>query len=667
MRIIIPKIYSSLRILGIFAMILLTFGIHGGFALAQETTQEGTPLEGDELKQVLIDNTWSTYVPACDANPSENLTAGTGEPEGATFPKLDPLNMSSGIDKYINQTNPNSKLKGLGRTIVASAKKSNINPFLIVAIAQKESSLSDPSDYNVSHGNNSFGRTATSSQPHFQGAATWYKWNTVKASVDHTAQENQNASGGGDIAAYIRTQYKSDVDKDDLTSLMMKYAPPSENNTQQYISEIKTWVGKMIELTKGDGGSNSSSSSVLAASTDNSSNPEDSDGTDATDDQDTETSLGKLPPESQHVFDTAKPAIDKLRPVYEHGAQETGIKWQYLAALHYREANNAQGTSILAGESLGSSNPDGITDTGGSDANANAVAAAKHFVEMAKMVYGVDPTKDQSFEDLQKAFLAYNRGFIYKWGNVPPDKSAYVMSGYDEAHALPMPWAVLPPASQYTEIAGSDSRLGAMAILAGLGVDGGSSGSCNSTGALNSAAGCDQIGQLDDKFTFPLCTTQKSLKAGVSYGGGAWIWCYSKETSCHHDYAAADIHEKVGTVVIAAMGGTVYSAQDPGSCSGGFDVPRVQIKATDGKYYYYTHMKPGSLKVKAGQKVNPGDQIGVIGPAECAQNTGPHLHIHRASGPIMCAGTPSCTQHADFDANDPQPQLHKAFLKLPEG
>lgn len=186
----------------------------------------------------------------CSTEEDEGLSAGSGKPDGASFPELDPKAMAEAINKYVAQTNNSSRLKNLGETIVAGAENSNINPFLIVAIAQKESSLSNPSDYNVSKGNNSFGRTATSSQPNFSGARLWYKWTSVKASVDHTANENKNATGGGDIAAYIRAQYSNKVDKDDLVSLMMEYAPPFENDTDQYIADIRSWTNKMIKLTK---------------------------------------------------------------------------------------------------------------------------------------------------------------------------------------------------------------------------------------------------------------------------------------------------------------------------------------------------------------------------------------------------------------------------------
>lgn len=557
----------------------------------------------------------------CGASNTENVSPGSGDPEGLTFPNLDPEAMADAIDTYVKKQNPDSKMNGAGKKLVASAEKNNVSPFLVIAIAYMESGLADPSDYNVSHGNNAFGRTATSSQPNFQGAMLWYKWSSVRASVDADAPENKKKGSGGDITKYMRDMYAPMLDKNDLTALITKYG----DNVSYYVKQASGWIKEMAELTEktktGSSGGGSSTSSESS------------------------TSLGSLPAASQKVFDSAKPAIDKLQPLYESAAQKTNLPWEYLAALHYRESNNREGTSLLAGEPLGSVNPDGVTNNGGSDAEANAVAAAEHFIGNAKMVYKVDPTKDQSFEDLQKAFIAYNRGFIYQWGNMDPDKSPYVMSGYDEEHALPMPWPVLPPASNYTEITGSDARLGAMAILAGLGISGGS-GECEG-----------DLGQTADGFTFPLITSKQKMQSSG--------WCYSKKTSCHHDYAAADIFASVGTKVVAALGGTVYKVDDP-QCSGGFDSPRVQIKATDGRYYYYTHMKPGSIVIKEGQKISPGDDIGVVGPTECAQGTPPHLHIHRASAPIMCAGTPTCSQHADFDKNDIQPDLVKAYQNLPE-
>lgn len=198
-----------------------------------------------------INGGWYWYkLPQCAAPlTGSNITT------GAQFPNLDPAAMAKAIDTWIKKENPKSKLNGMGSVIVASAKQANVNPFLIVSIAKKESSLADPGDYNVSHGNNSFGRQATASQPHFQGSQTWYKWSSVKASVDSTAPENQNAKGGGDIASYLRAQYGSRIDQNDIASIMQEYAPPNENNTKEYVAEINKWVAEMVKLSGGSTGS----------------------------------------------------------------------------------------------------------------------------------------------------------------------------------------------------------------------------------------------------------------------------------------------------------------------------------------------------------------------------------------------------------------------------
>lgn len=208
------------------------------------------PLPESEIKAL---NNYPNWVAnACQSDSaSVPVSAGTGAPDGAQFPSLDPTSMANSIDTFIKKENPNSKLNGLGATIVASAQHSNVSPFLIVAIAHEESNLSDPSDYNVANGNNSFGREATPSQPHFSGAHLWYRWSSVKASVDYTAEENQNASGGGDMASYLRAQYGNSIDGSDLASLFLEYAPPSENDTAGYIANVEGWVEQLV---KGAGG-----------------------------------------------------------------------------------------------------------------------------------------------------------------------------------------------------------------------------------------------------------------------------------------------------------------------------------------------------------------------------------------------------------------------------
>ncbi|MEO7617905.1 MAG: M23 family metallopeptidase [Candidatus Saccharibacteria bacterium] len=174
--------------------------------------------------------------------------------------------------------------------------------------------------------------------------------------------------------------------------------------------------------------------------------------------------------------------------------------------------------------------------------------------------------------------------------------------------------------------------------------------------ACSGGLGIDAAG-----FVFPQVTTKTSIKAGSSYSGQTLVWCYASQTSCHHDYVAADIFNPIGTANVAAVGGTVIKAVDT-TCSGGFEVPRVQIKGVDGKYYYYTHMKPGSIKVTTGQVLKAGDPLGVVGPPECAENTAPHLHFQVSSGPVN--STKDLNERKEYI--DPQPVLLSAFAKLPE-
>jgi hypothetical protein len=190
---------------------------------------------------------------------SAPVTAGTGAPDGAQFPNLDPTDMANAIDTFVEKENPQSKMIGLGQTIVADGKNANVNPFLIVAIADEESSTADPGDYNVSHGSNSFGRKASSGQPSFSGAGpnagtSWYKWSSVKASVDYTATENQGVNGGGDIGSYLADQYKSSLANGDLLSLFLQYAPAGSNDPAGYTAKVNGWISEMVQDAQNGGG-----------------------------------------------------------------------------------------------------------------------------------------------------------------------------------------------------------------------------------------------------------------------------------------------------------------------------------------------------------------------------------------------------------------------------
>ena len=66
----------------------------------------------------------------------------------------------------------------------------------------------------------------------------------------------------------------------------------------------------------------------------------------------------------------------------------------------------------------------------------------------------------------------------------------------------------------------------------------------------------------------------------------------------------------------------------------------VVIEHGPGEYSVYAHLKPGSLKVKVGDKVRIGDNIAQVGTT--GNSTEPHLHFHvcDSAEPLMCAGIP---------------------------
>lgn len=109
-------------------------------------------------------------------------------------------------------------------------------------------------------------------------------------------------------------------------------------------------------------------------------------------------------------------------------------------------------------------------------------------------------------------------------------------------------------------------------------------------------------------------------------------------------YAAADENFiknwlGYGNEVIAVKDGIIASTSDvfsesptlsehpkypPEKATGNY----VSINIGDGLAAFYEHLKPGSIKVRPGQKVKKGDVIASIGFT--GSTTGPHLHFHVA-------------------------------------
>lgn len=106
-----------------------------------------------------------------------------------------------------------------------------------------------------------------------------------------------------------------------------------------------------------------------------------------------------------------------------------------------------------------------------------------------------------------------------------------------------------------------------------------------------------------------------------------------------------------GADVLAVADGTIASAKDgfpesktmsthprypSDSATGNY----ISLQIGPHRYVFYEHLKPGSIRVKPGQKVKKGAVIASLGYT--GQTTGPHLHIHVAdnNSPLGAEGIP---------------------------
>jgi hypothetical protein len=83
-----------------------------------------------------------------------------------------------------------------------------------------------------------------------------------------------------------------------------------------------------------------------------------------------------------------------------------------------------------------------------------------------------------------------------------------------------------------------------------------------------------------------------------------------------------------------------------------------------GRYAFYAHLQPGSLKVKLGDHVKRGQSLGLVGNS--GNSTEPHLHFHLSDGnsPLGSEGIPYALE--SFDAKPkPDAPLSKHRMEIP--
>ena len=279
---------------------------------------------------------------------------------------------------------------------------------------------------------------------------------------------------------------------------------------------------------------------------------------------------------------------------YQAAQEAEGVPAAVMAALHYREAGMDPRRSISNGAILGTGvNVDGVNVV--ADANQDAINMAKHFKRMAQYVYGIDVVKTPMTAELWgQAFLAYNRGFLYKRADRTYDQSPYVMNGVDENH-LNMRWI------DADTVRGVDgNKAGALTVMYYLA----------NASTVSSNEACAGTAGVAGEMRAPLVAEKLWVSSGFDFR--------VRSNGVRRDHNGIDLIG--GTQVVALMAGEVTLARYYGGY--GF---AVIIDHGNGVQTLYGHLKEGSTVVVQGQRVNAGDPLGTMG--NTGDSEGDHLHF----------------------------------------
>lgn len=140
-----------------------------------------------------------------------------------------------------------------------------------------------------------------------------------------------------------------------------------------------------------------------------------------------------------------------------------------------------------------------------------------------------------------------------------------------------------------------------------------------------------------------------------------------------------------GTDALAVADATVVAVKDgipqniPGASSRAVPITletvggnHVILDLGQGRYAFYAHLQPGSLRVKPGDKVQRGQVLGLVGNS--GNSTEPHLHFHisNANSPLASEGLPYAFESFELQgqgwgwkASAKDPTVQKRSMEIP--
>lgn len=205
--------------------------------------------------------------------------------------------------------------------------------------------------------------------------------------------------------------------------------------------------------------------------------------------------------------------IQKLQPDYEKAAQATGVPWQLLAAIHYRESNNNPNSDLQAGNPIGGPYTQSSTDYAfygfPKTMEQSAEIAAKHLIASSKSGIVKKPinTGSPDAEAIKDTLFSYNgrasqyaqqaAALGFDQAKQPYEGSPYVMNNFDDLHKN-----MKIITTDHGPLDGIDTRFGAFTVYARLG-GGVSSSSGSSCGAFGGGAVQGSIVQTAINYAWP--------------------------------------------------------------------------------------------------------------------------------------------------------------------
>ena len=149
-----------------------------------------------------------------------------------------------------------------------------------------------------------------------------------------------------------------------------------------------------------------------------------------------------------------------------------------------------------------------------------------------------------------------------------------------------------------------------------------------------------------------LIATEGSARIAQRFGID-WVQMHPAGGTFQGDAKDNKSYRAYGAEVLAVANGLVVATKDgipenvPGITSRAVPITsetvggnHIVLDLGGGRYAFYAHFQPGSLKVKVGDRVTRGQVIGLVGNS--GNSTEPHLHFHISDGvsPLGSEGLP---------------------------